>query len=100
MIRIRAPGEYEPYEFWRFCTLHFEGCAFPHLACQSQRLILELCKGDRHDTNNHWQWETVRLNLPELKVYDPLMPLVMLLRKDGELATREANYVDDIHPCI
>ncbi len=22
----------------------------------------------------------------------------MLLRKDGELATREANYVDDIHP--
>jgi hypothetical protein len=27
------------------------------------------------------------------------MPRVMLLRKDGELATREANYVDDIHPC-
>ena len=24
----------------------------------------------------------------------------MLLRKDGELATREADYVDDIHPCI
>jgi hypothetical protein len=28
------------------------------------------------------------------------MPWVMLLRKDGELATRETNYVDDIHPCI
>ena len=26
------------------------------------------------------------------------MPRVMLLRKDGELATREANYIDDIHP--
>jgi hypothetical protein len=24
----------------------------------------------------------------------------MLLRRDGELGTREANYVDDIHPCI
>jgi hypothetical protein len=24
----------------------------------------------------------------------------MLLRHDGELATQEANYVDDIHPCI
>jgi hypothetical protein len=24
----------------------------------------------------------------------------MLLHKDGELATREADYVDDIHPCI
>ncbi len=27
------------------------------------------------------------------------MPRVMLLRKDGELATRKANYVNDIHPC-
>ena len=32
--------------------------------------------------------------------YNPSMPRVMLLRKDGELATREANYVNDIHPCI
>ncbi len=32
--------------------------------------------------------------------YDPFMPRVMLLRKDGELATREASYVDDIHLCI
>ena len=24
----------------------------------------------------------------------------MLLRRDGEMATREANYVDDIHPSI
>ena len=28
------------------------------------------------------------------------MPQVMPLRKDEELATREAKYVDDIHPCI
>jgi hypothetical protein len=26
------------------------------------------------------------------------MPRVMLVRKDGELANQEANYVDDIHP--
>ena len=68
--------------------------------CQAERIILELCKGDRHDPANHWQRETVRLNLPGDVDYDPLMPRVMLLRKDGELATREANYVDDIHPCI
>jgi hypothetical protein len=42
----------------------------------------------------------VHLNPPGLEVYDPLMPWVMLLRKDRELATREANYVDYIHPCI
>ncbi len=26
--------------------------------------------------------------------------MILLLRKDGELATREADFVDDIHPCI
>ena len=42
----------------------------------------------------------MRLNLPGLEDYDPSMPRVMLLLKDGELATREAHYVDDIHPCV
>jgi hypothetical protein len=59
-----------------------------------------LCKGDRHDVNNLWQWDHVRLNLPGSEDYDPSMPRVMLLRKDGELATREAHYVDDVHPCV
>ncbi len=40
----------------------------------------------------------MHLNLPGSRWYDPSMPRVMLLRKDGELAMREANYVDDIHP--
>jgi hypothetical protein len=40
----------------------------------------------------------VCLNLPESQRYDPSIPRVMLLRKDGELATREANYVNDIPP--
>ena len=66
----------------------------------SDHIILELCKGDRHDSANHWQWATMRLNLPGGVDYDPSMPRVMLLRKDGELATREANYIDNIHPCI
>ena len=42
----------------------------------------------------------MRLTLPRDVDYDPSMPRVMLLRKDGELVMREANYVDDIHPCI
>jgi hypothetical protein len=100
VINTRPPPEQEHHEFWRFCALHFGGRPSPYLACQSQRIILELCKGDRHDDNNLWQWETVHLNLPGSIDYDPSMPRVILLRKDGELATREANYVDDIHPCI
>ena len=100
IINTRPEPEYEPHEFWRFCALHFGGRPSPYLACQSQRLILELAKGDRHDPENPWQWHTVRLNLPGDLEYDPSMPRVMLLRRDGELATREADYVDDIHPCI
>ncbi len=100
MINTRLEGEYKRHEFWHFCVLYFGGRPLPYLACQSQRLILELCKGDRHNPSNNWQWETVHLNLPGDIKYDPSMPRVMLLRKDGELATREADYVDDIHPCI
>lgn len=87
VINTAPEGEYEHHEFWRFCALHFGGRASPYLACQSQRIILHLCKGDRHDVNNLWQWDHVRLNLPGSEDYDPLMPRVMLLRKDGELAT-------------
>jgi hypothetical protein len=100
VINTRPKGEYEHHEFWRFCVLHFGGRCSPYLACQSQRIILEMCKGDRRDATNHWQWETVCLNLPGHIDYNPSMPWVMLLRRDGELGTREANYVDDIHPCI
>ncbi len=100
MISTRPVPEYKPHEFWRFCVLHFGGRPSPYIACQSQWLILELAKGDRHEPKNPWQWEVVRLNLPGDSDYDPSTPRVMLLRADGEMATREANYVDDIHPCI
>jgi hypothetical protein len=100
VINTQPQGEYEHHELWRFCALHFGGRSSPYIACRLQRVILELCKGVRHNHNNHWQWDSVRLNLPGSSAYDPSMPRVMLLRKDGELATREAKYVDDIHPCI
>jgi hypothetical protein len=100
VINTALEGEYEHHKVWHFCALHFGGRPSPYLACQSHRIILQLCKGDRHDINNHWQLDTVRLNLPGLEDYDPSMPQVMLLQKDGELATREAHYVDNIYPCV
>ena len=93
IINTRPEGE--------FCALHFGERPSPYLACQSEQIILKICKGDRRDPENHWQWDSVvLLNLPGDLGYDPSMPRVMLLRKDSELATREANYMDDIHPCI
>lgn len=58
---------------------------------------MELCLGDRHDSSNPFQWNEVWLNLPGAQGYDPSLPRVILLRSDGEMATRKVVFVDDIH---
>jgi hypothetical protein len=55
VINTRLVGEYGHHEFWHFCALHFGGGPSPYLACQSQWIILELCKGDRHNPGKYWQ---------------------------------------------
>jgi hypothetical protein len=40
------------------------------------------------DPTSAFQWSKVRLNLPFGKRYDPSLSRVLLLREDGELATR------------
>ncbi len=97
MFETRGGGRYEPQTLWRYCRMHFGGLPSPYNCVQGQRRTLEVAKGDRHDPTNHWQWDRVRLNLPGAKSYDPSLPRVLLLRKDGRLATQEADYVDDIH---
>ncbi len=55
VINTRPEGEYKCHEFWCFRVHHFGGHPSLYLVCQSQQLILELCKGDRHNPLNHWQ---------------------------------------------
>ena len=82
-----------------FTVLHFGGRSSPYLAGQAQSRISEAYMGDPHDTSsNCWQWDRVYLNLPYSVDYDVSMPRVMLIHKDGELATHCAIFVDDIHP--
>ena len=86
----------------REATFKFVVCPFgnkcsPYLCCQGEARILEICKGDPSDSKNEFQFESCHLNLPCSKGYDPSMPRVMLLRKDGELATTEVTFVDDCH---
>ena len=97
-IETKNDGSFENSEFLRFNRLHFGGKSSPYLACQGESRILEACKGDRRDPANHWQWDRVHLNLPCSEAYDPSLPRVILIRKDGKVATREATFVDDIHP--
>ena len=58
---------------------------------------MEMAEGDPTDPSNPFRYSTCHLNLPTSKEYDPSMPRVLLLREDGELATRRVTFVDDIH---
>ena len=82
--------------FLRFCRLNFGNKASPYLACQMQSRINEMSMKHPDDPKSAFQWERVYLNLPCDKGYDPSFPRAILLRKDNEMATRQATYVDDI----
>jgi len=56
-----------------------------------------VCKGNPVDRKDEFQFTSCHLNLPTIDNYDTSIPRVMLLREDGELATTEVTFVDDIH---
>jgi hypothetical protein len=58
---------------------------------------MEMVQGDPRDTTNPYHYHECWLNLPTAKNYDPSMPRVLLLKEDGELATIQAMFVDDLH---
>ena len=88
----------EEREAWfRFNCCPFGHRCSPYVCCQGQARILEVCKGDPGDKKNEFQFDSCHLNCPTAEGYDPSMPRVMLLREDGELATTEVTFVDDIH---
>lgn len=90
-------GRPESYTFLRWRVLNFGCLCSPYLSCQGEERIMELCLGDRQDSSNPFQWNEVWLNLPGAQGYDPSLPRVILLRSDGEMATRKVVFVDDIH---
>lgn len=99
VIETRNDGSYERHRIMRWCTLYFGGKCSPYLANKAQARILECCEGRPDDPTNPFQWDRVILNLPGQKEpdRDPSLPRVMRVRKDGELATAEETFVDDIH---
>jgi len=83
-IYTNNDGISEEREAW-FCfnSLPFGSKGSPNFAVQGESRIIELCKGVLSDERNDFQFAKCHLNLPFLMQYDPSMPRVMLLRKDG-----------------
>jgi len=75
----------------------------PYNSVKMALIAEEICKGDRRQTStdcggrerNPFQWETVKLNLPGYKGYDPCVSWITKCRKDGRIACDVFTYVDD-----
>eukprot|EP00956_Cyclotella_meneghiniana_P024771 scaffold50352_cov40-Cyclotella_meneghiniana.AAC.1 len=67
----------------------------PGRSGQMMILAKELAYGRRKDVSNPFQWDKVVLNLPGSEHYDPRLPWVFKLRKDGSIASEAFIYVDD-----
>ena len=88
----------ENCEFWRFNRLPFGGKCSPPIACMMQNRIIWLCKRLQDTRSSAFGFTRVHLNLP-FGDYDPSLPRVIKLCADGEMASDEATYVDDVRVC-
>ena len=59
----------------------------------------EVIRGDPSDPTNVFRWDSVELNLPGSKGYDPSRPWVAKYRmEDGRIAADLFIFVDDLRP--
>ena len=67
----------------------------PYNSVKMYLIVEEVIRGDRHDAENPFQWDLIRLNLPGTKEYDPSTPWITKRRADGSLASDLVDFVDD-----
>ena len=81
---------------WSRCCMGLKSS--PYLCVQGMLHVTEMIFGERRDDGNAFQWDHVRLNLPGSQHYDPSLPWVSKVRKDGHIASDVFDYVDDLRP--
>eukprot|EP00978_Attheya_sp_CCMP212_P029827 scaffold107351_cov30-Attheya_sp.AAC.1 len=82
------------------CSYTWTRCAMglkpsPYFACQKNIRAKRYMLGDPEDDDNVFNWDNVIVNLPGNGKYDPSMPLIYKVRKDGTIAADIVCYVDD-----
>ena len=69
----------------------------PHICTQTFGWAEEVIRGDRRDQSNPLAWDTVVLNLPGDKDYDPALPWVYRFNSvTKQMANFFGTYIDDI----
>jgi hypothetical protein len=72
----------------------------PYAAVKGALIARRLILGNHRDAeNNPFAWDHVRLNQPGDNDYRPDLPWIMLIRRDGALATLVCQYIDDLRTC-
>lgn len=68
----------------------------PYLAVQAATRVKRKFLGNPADPDNPFNWSHCELNLPGSDRYDPTMPWIRKVRRDGLIATDLHIYVDDV----
>ena len=83
------------WERWERTLMGFRPS--PYVCTQTFGWGEEAIRGDRKDRDNPLRWDSVKMNLPGDKDYDPTMPWVYKWDElNGRLASHFSCYIDDI----
>eukprot|EP00956_Cyclotella_meneghiniana_P026478 scaffold57383_cov35-Cyclotella_meneghiniana.AAC.2 len=67
----------------------------PYNSIRMALIAEEVIRGDKADSMNPYQWNSVRLNLPGTSSYDPTTSWIAKVREDGLVACELFTFVDD-----
>jgi hypothetical protein len=71
----------------------------PYQTTQAIGWAKEMMMGDHLDATNVFKWSSLRLNLPGLPDYDPMVQWVSnITKEDGRVAANLSIYIDDFRP--
>ena len=83
------------WERWARMLMGFKPS--PYLTTRDMMKRMEgFLKGDRKCATNPFRWNTIVLNLPGMKKYDPSLPWVFKARLDNKVAGDLFIYIDDL----
>ena len=68
----------------------------PYSSVQGSTRAKRVIMGNQRDDNNPFAWHSIRLNLPGTADYNPTLPWMLKICKDGLVASDIAQYVDDV----
>jgi hypothetical protein len=81
------------WERWTQCAMGLKPS--PYQTTQAMMFAEDVIRGNPSSGKNVFKWDNACLNLPGSETYDPRLPWVYKVQKDGKPAAEFSFYVDD-----